>query len=407
MVDWESVETLELCLILFRQTAVFVLGSYLWYIVLTLKDVELPLLLGRMRFRIVHLPYFLARYLNVCELLTIILSSYIPRKIHSCGPIAGPIILTAVSGNVALAASSTNIAFRVIMLWWKTHKTISHILIGICIVDLILAILLGVFSIDATWDEERGICLISAGKTQRGLLSLYCFTVVWHIVILLFTVLGIRRFALARSSPLSSMLYHQSFVYTIVTCVTCIPMAIVVYLNLNSILNILPALLGTTITVITSSSAVTSLFKLKQSSHSNPPNNSSSSSGSFPGNSRRAERFRRRLRARLGPRPRGGGNDENQNANANGDREQGEKPCIHHAEGERRAQEIGDLDFDLEEFSYERRRGFAGRDDEGSDYDDGGEIDSCSSEDDQVGALTTHINIGSTSDLPGGSSVEL
>ncbi|KAI0792993.1 hypothetical protein BC629DRAFT_336346 [Irpex lacteus] len=247
MVDWNSPEILRLSLLLFRQTAVFVLGSYIWYIALTFKDVELRLILGRMTFRVAHIPYFLARYMNACELLTIVLSSYIPRTVHSCGPVALPIIITAVSGNVALAASSTNIAFRVIVLW-KHHKWVSQLLAVICVVDISLAVLLGAFSVDSLWDDEHQFCVISAGRTQRGLLSLYCFTVVWHIVILILTFIGIRRSdVLAQSSPLLSMLYQQSLGYAVLMCVTCIPMAIIVYLNLNSIVNVLPALVGTTI----------------------------------------------------------------------------------------------------------------------------------------------------------------
>ncbi|KAI0700082.1 hypothetical protein BC835DRAFT_1329246 [Cytidiella melzeri] len=271
MVEWNSPETFELCAILFRQTAVFVLGSYIWYLLLTFKDVEARLLLRRMRFRVAHIPYLLARYANLCELLTMVIANYITRRPHSCGPIAPPIFLTAVTGNVALAAASANLGYRVIVLW-KSHVWFSRLLTAICVMHILLAILLGAFSIETTWDDKAQYCIVSPGSTQRGLLSLYLFTLVWHVVILVLTALGVRRPDLPRGSPLSSMLYHQMVGYAILTCVTCIPMATIVYLNLNSIMNIIPAIVGTTSTVMASSSAVISLLRL------NDPDDSSDAS---------------------------------------------------------------------------------------------------------------------------------
>lgn len=119
-----------------------------------------------------------------------------------------------VSGNVALAASSTNIAFRVYayltrsschahtsiysIVLWKHHKWVSQLLAVICVVDISLSVLceclasqlyliyagirmsnmmaVGAFSVDSLWDDEHQFCVISAGRTQRGLLSLYCFS---------------------------------------------------------------------------------------------------------------------------------------------------------------------------------------------------------------------------------------
>ncbi|KAI0345589.1 hypothetical protein BDW22DRAFT_1481824 [Trametopsis cervina] len=251
----------------FRQTAVFVLGAYAWYLLLTLKDVELRLLTGKMHFHVAHIPYLLARYANLCELLTIVVASYIKIVPHSCGPTATPVILTAIVGNVALAAASTNLAFRSIVLW-KSNRWISRALIAVCIVHIIFAAAMGGFAIDAKWDSEHQICVISDGKTQRGLLSVYCFTLVWNLVIVVITAIGIRRSELPRNSPLTSTLYHQSFVYAIVTCATCIPMAVVVYLDFNSIMNVIPAILGTTITVVVSCAAVTSLLKLRSNDES-------------------------------------------------------------------------------------------------------------------------------------------
>ena len=158
------------------------------------------------------------------------------------------------------------------MLWWKDYRLISHILIVVCVIDLTLAVLCEFFiaNFNSSPTPTESVTLLQwehSQLTRLGMqnttsvaspqekpnavffrfivsvrhLSLYLSflwyrwqswylqtptAVVWHIAILILTILGIRRFALPRSSPLSSTLYHQSLHYAVFTCATCIPMAV-------------------------------------------------------------------------------------------------------------------------------------------------------------------------------------
>ena len=72
MIDWEDPQVQQVCVVVFGQVNVFVLGAYLyvtrrcsqldaeptchhrWYIIWSLPDVEFGLLLGRTRFGLAH-----------------------------------------------------------------------------------------------------------------------------------------------------------------------------------------------------------------------------------------------------------------------------------------------------------------------------------------------------------------
>jgi hypothetical protein len=79
---------------------------------------------------------------------------------------------------------------------WKSGPWIVRLLTVVCVVHSLLAILrktfiylndramklktpyytVGAFSIETIWDAQQNICIILPGKTQHGLLSLYCFS---------------------------------------------------------------------------------------------------------------------------------------------------------------------------------------------------------------------------------------
>jgi heme/copper-type cytochrome/quinol oxidase subunit 4 len=76
----------------------------------------------------------------------------------------------------------------------------------------------------------RVLHLISTADPYAHLLdNLIFLALAWNFIILILTTIGIRRSTLPRGSPLSAMLYHQSVGYAVVTCMTCIPMAVSLY----------------------------------------------------------------------------------------------------------------------------------------------------------------------------------
>lgn len=55
----------------------------------------------------------------------------------------------------------------------------------------------------------------------------------WDIIILVLTMTGMRRQKLPPHSTLWSALFQQGFGYLLITCLTCIPMIILIALDLN------------------------------------------------------------------------------------------------------------------------------------------------------------------------------
>lgn len=104
----------------------------------------------------------------------------------------------------------------------------------------------GVGAAQKGWDPERHICLILNNKAQHLLLSFYSFSTCppysckagrpltypsvsalsWDIMILLLTIIGLRRHRLSTNSTLWSILVTQGIGYMIITCISCVPVLV-------------------------------------------------------------------------------------------------------------------------------------------------------------------------------------
>lgn len=257
---------------MFGQMTVFTLGLYLWYFILTLPFAELRLLVGSVKAMPAHGPYFVARYCQLIALITIVVQTHVDESPLNCSSVVSLRIIS-VCGNVALAASSTNICFRALMIW-KHKITYQVIIVCVALVHWVYAIILGISDVK-TEHQEHYSCFVILSTTEYELMPFYIFTLVWDFAILMLTIFGpgLRHCVQAREPRprLVSTLFTQGAIYALVSCIACIPMAILAFLDLNSTMNVLFVMPGHTISVIASSASFTALqmSKLKKSRAAN------------------------------------------------------------------------------------------------------------------------------------------
>ncbi|EKM48210.1 uncharacterized protein PHACADRAFT_214905 [Phanerochaete carnosa HHB-10118-sp] len=242
---WKDQEVQALCGFIFRLVAVFSTGLYVWYWLLSLHKVEWALLTRRMRFTWAHISYFTARYCHLITVLTVIISTNVEQILLNCGSSA-VLKVAAILGNIALAAASTNLGLRAVAMW----QDIRFIKIGlavICAVHGLLAVIMGLESVQAKWNSVHSVCMVLTSKSQPQLVSFYTFTLAWDLIILVFTLAGMCRQRLPTRSPLWATIVSQGLGYVLISCATCIPMMIMVSLNLNNTMNVILTAPGCTI----------------------------------------------------------------------------------------------------------------------------------------------------------------
>ncbi|KAJ3541731.1 hypothetical protein NM688_g6044 [Phlebia brevispora] len=260
MVNWQDPGVQELCAFVLGQTTNVVLGLYLWYFATTLSHGEGRLIRRTTKPTLAHIPYFIARYSMLASLALICVQGRLEANLLTCNSICKLISPLAVSthtvvqafvrinsvtGNMALAGASANLGFRALMIW-NTKRVIRVLLYGMSFAHLIYAIFVGSFGVQKRYASESRSCTLDIADAHIELTALYIFTLSWDLLILALTVLGLRRDEATRSH-LGSLLYTQGVIYALISTVTCVPIAVLSGLNLNSAMNVVAVPLGSTI----------------------------------------------------------------------------------------------------------------------------------------------------------------
>ncbi|THG95124.1 hypothetical protein EW026_g6470 [Hermanssonia centrifuga] len=205
MVDWKSPEVQGFCAFLFSQMTVFTLGAYLWYFLLTWREVELKLVARRVKFK----------YAQAEELPTSLMI-------------------------------------------WKDNKYVTAALVFFSSAQLIFAVVLGAAGVKTQWDAHYNVCIIVSQNPQKGLFSFYMYTILWDTCILIYTVIGLRQKGVGGRSPLWTILFSQGVAYVIVTCFT----TVTDYVIPSDTMNIFFVVPGCTASVMASSAVVISLLNM-------------------------------------------------------------------------------------------------------------------------------------------------
>ncbi|GJE92648.1 hypothetical protein PsYK624_088030 [Phanerochaete sordida] len=257
-VQWEDAAVQALCGFVFRLVGVFTTGFYVWYWLLSLHKVEWELVTRAMRPTWAHVSYLAARYFELATVLAFIITTNVQKMLLNCDSAVG-LKVTATFGNMAVAASSTNLGLRAVVMW-KEVRFMKAGLAIVCAAHGIVAFITGFESVQARWDPLQHVCMVVTSKGRSQLLGFYTFTLIWDIVILAFTLAGMQRQGLHSRSPLWTTVVTQGLGYALISCSACIPAIIMLWLDLNNTMNVILALPSGTICVITSSAFVTSLL---------------------------------------------------------------------------------------------------------------------------------------------------
>ncbi|GJE97125.1 hypothetical protein PsYK624_133360 [Phanerochaete sordida] len=267
MIYWLGHEVIEAVMTCLIELSSFLLGLYIWYLALSFSKVELGLLSRQVKPRPMHAPYLLGRYALLAMLLTIVsvtpLAIDKPLASSGCAGIA-TLRLGVVTGDIALSASSCNLALRAMVLW-KQNRALTWIIRCFSVAHLVYSLVLGSVGVIEQWDPDNIFCTIGIDpRAKPAFLAYFIYTVLWDVTILALTVLGMLTKKLPPELPLRSALLSQGIAYASVTILTCIPMAVMMYLQLNEAMNVVLLPLGCTISVIASSEAVASLLHSKR-----------------------------------------------------------------------------------------------------------------------------------------------
>ncbi|TBU39402.1 hypothetical protein BD309DRAFT_872372 [Dichomitus squalens] len=282
MVDWKDPEVIAYDFFLYEQIAVFLLGFYgcvLRFTVflptrarvsfefdfalecatqfLSTWNVEWDLITRRRVFKVVHIPYLLARYITLSALLFFVISGRVKLKI-ACD-VAYRIF--AILGSLASMLASLIICSRPITIFRTLKMRTPLYLLGIGgLGQLFLVISQGIWSVRARWDPaSHGCAVVAWHSTFLGIQYLYSAPSVYDAAILLATLWAVRRVHDGRRWGLGDALRVQGLCYLVVTCVANVPVAVLAFLDLNTAMDVLLSMPAMTISVIASSLALLSL----------------------------------------------------------------------------------------------------------------------------------------------------
>ncbi|KAH8096896.1 hypothetical protein BXZ70DRAFT_945062 [Cristinia sonorae] len=265
MVDWRSREVEAVCLEVYVRLEAFILGVFLYWVCLTLRTVEIPLLSRTLAFSYPYIPYLLGRAGGVAGAVLIIIIS-----LEDYGPFCERLLpLMPVVAAIVVTCSSTNIALRPLTLFRRSYYALCVLLL-LSIVHWLMAIVGIIFVLKGKPDPSRisptGACVAarSAGYERNNMVILfYVYTMLWDITILIFTIIGLVIRLPAQASPLWRGLYSQGVAYVVATILLNIPMLIFTSLDLNATMNTMFAAPGAIISIMASSAAVISIMKTK------------------------------------------------------------------------------------------------------------------------------------------------
>ncbi|EMD32341.1 hypothetical protein CERSUDRAFT_99431 [Gelatoporia subvermispora B] len=261
MVDWQDPDVVAFDIDILVQVSTILLGFYGWYFLTSLTDVEIPLLLSRLRFKFAYFPYLLGRYVLLIDLIMIFVSS-VDRRTGDCIVVYR---ICAILGNAGIGIASLNLMLRTFVIWWY-NKPVLVLLVLVCLPQWAIIIYIAVRSPAAMWDPVKKTCSPMA-LTAELIEALYSYTIGFDLVILGFTVWGLRTIG---NSPLRTVLTMQGTWYFVLTSIMSITNMVFARLRLNYVMDTMFALPAVTMSVIVSSRAVIVLQSMKDFEGSPP-----------------------------------------------------------------------------------------------------------------------------------------
>ncbi|KAI0828489.1 hypothetical protein BC628DRAFT_1316556 [Trametes gibbosa] len=253
MVHWEEPAVIGYVFFLYEQLAVFLLGFYGTQFVWSVY-IEWELLTKKRAFRIVHIPWLLARYTMLVALLFFVITGRSRNRI-ACD-IAYRAFASLGSG-ASMLASLTLCSRPATILWTLKHFVPVLMLVLLGIGQCFFVIVQGIWTVRARWDPETASCQVFSSD-NNVLAAFYLYTFCYDVVILAMTLLAVHRVHKRkgygnRRWRVGDALCVQGIWYVAATCAVNVPVTTLAFLNLNPGMNVLLSLPAVTISVLASS----------------------------------------------------------------------------------------------------------------------------------------------------------
>ncbi|KAH0835765.1 hypothetical protein J3R83DRAFT_9603 [Lanmaoa asiatica] len=222
MVQWRA-PALQARLAIIDMNIIFLLlGLYGWEYFQSF-DVEYAVIRGRLSFRWPLIPYIVGRMFQFVSLLLLAIRTNPPSTSFICLPGA---ISLAVSADIALGCSSTNLMIRTWVIW-KDSRLV-HILLLIMALGHWIVLALDVTNLQAT--KLNGKCAVHVVRPEMNAI-VFVYSLCYDFLVLVLSIVGLSR--RPSKSPLMKRLRTQGLVYFVVAVVTYIPPTAFALLNVN------------------------------------------------------------------------------------------------------------------------------------------------------------------------------
>ncbi|KAJ7449143.1 hypothetical protein B0H11DRAFT_2055563 [Mycena galericulata] len=239
MPDWSSDAELVIDEGIFVKFMHALLGlyAYEWFISL---DFDWEVLTGRKQFRWPLIFYFANRYLLLAAMAGIAIALDSTTEIN-CQALY---TFNQFAGDAAVGLASINLSLRTLAIWGQAMWI--KVLLTVVILghwSLILRVLL-----KATWSAVENTCLIT-GTNHSVLAATFTYSMCFDLLVFLLNAykLGIKR---KGSSKLTKMIFKDGLVYFFVAFLANLLATVFMFMNLNSIMNVIfnvPAAIASTI----------------------------------------------------------------------------------------------------------------------------------------------------------------
>ncbi|OJT03160.1 hypothetical protein TRAPUB_6267 [Trametes pubescens] len=253
MVHWQDPEVIVYVFFIYEQIAVFLLGFYgtqfLWS-----TYIEWELITRKRAFRVVHIPWLLARYVMLSALLFFVITGRSTTRI-ACD--VAYRTFASLGSGAAMLASLTLCSRPAAILWTLKLYIPVVILVVIGIGQAVIVVLQGILTVRAEWNIQSASCeVFSSDNYLLG--GFYIYTFCFDVVILSMTLFAVHRVHMqheysTRRWRVGDALCVQGIWYVAATCAVNVPVATLAFLNLNPGMNVLLSLPAVTISVIASS----------------------------------------------------------------------------------------------------------------------------------------------------------
>ncbi|KAJ7741926.1 hypothetical protein DFH07DRAFT_836996 [Mycena maculata] len=272
MPDWSSLAELQIDSTIFVKLMHACLGVYVWEWFISLQF-DWEVLTGRKRFRWPLIFYFANRYLLLGAMAGIAIALDSTTEIN-CQALY---TFNQFAGDAAVGLASINLSLRTLAIW--SQNLWIKIFLTVVILGHWSLILQGVL-LKASWSAAENTCIIT-GTNNTVLAATFTYSMCFDLMVFLLNAykLGMKR---KGSSRLTKMIFRDGLLFFFIAFLANLLATVFMFMNLNSIMNIIfnvPAAIASTIVATRAVRRLTNFTN--QGPEMYEPSGSNSNSGGY------------------------------------------------------------------------------------------------------------------------------